>query len=132
MVILLQCKKIFLIIYEKFTNVIDNNNVLVLVLANCLAVCVQLLGSWYCPCQFLSLLQTLKDSTKTIKYGKLSLKNNLHDFTFVQAGEKAKKRKALLLSNKKKNEKNRIDYLDKAAHDHYRTCKLASVLSPRN
>ena len=52
--------------------------------------------------------------------------------TFVQANEKAKKRKALLLSNKKKNEKNRIDYLDRVAHDHYRTCKLASVLSPRN
>ena len=49
-----------------------------------------------------------------------------------QAGEKAKKRKALLVSNKKRNERNRIDYLDRVAHDHYRTCKLASVLTPRN
>ena len=49
-----------------------------------------------------------------------------------QAQEKAKKRKILLLSNKEKNEKNRIDFLDKTAHDHFRTCKLASVLSPRD
>ena len=49
-----------------------------------------------------------------------------------QAGEKAKKRKALLVSNKKRNERNRIDYLDRVAHEHYRTCKLASVLTPRN
>ena len=54
----------------------------------------------------------------------------LHDIDY-KAGEKAKKRKALLQTNKKKSERERIDYLDRVAHDHYRTCKLASVLTPR-
>ena len=48
-----------------------------------------------------------------------------------QAGVKAKKRKALLQSNKKKSEIERVNYLDRVAHEHFRTCKLASVLTPR-
>ena len=45
--------------------------------------------------------------------------------------EAAQKRKAILLKNKKKNEEERIEFLDNSAHNHYKTCKLASVLSPR-
>ena len=43
--------------------------------------------------------------------------------------EAAQKRKAILLKNKKKNEEEKIEFLDLCAHNHYKTCKLASVLS---